>query len=162
DAIARVRAEAWPEVSEPDELHDALMLLGFLEQPEGERAGWTAHLEALIAARRATRVRRGPATWRVAAEQLPLWRALHPGVQATPAIEPLAEFARAWDADAALIELARGRLQGVGPVSNRALARSLGVDTSCIDWALAALEGEGFAMRGQFTADPRAPSPTLA
>ncbi len=30
DAIARVRAEAWPDAANPDELHDALVWLGFL------------------------------------------------------------------------------------------------------------------------------------
>ncbi len=34
EAIARVRAEAWPEARNADELHDALMLLGFITEPE--------------------------------------------------------------------------------------------------------------------------------
>ena len=34
-AIARVRHEAWPQAETPDELHDALLLLGFLTEPEG-------------------------------------------------------------------------------------------------------------------------------
>jgi len=36
-AIARVRNEAWPEVRDADELHDALMLHGFLTEAEGRR-----------------------------------------------------------------------------------------------------------------------------
>ena len=36
-AIARVRHEAWPEPRDADELHDALMLHGFLTEAEGRR-----------------------------------------------------------------------------------------------------------------------------
>src|SRR6185503_10309005 len=55
-AIAQVRAEAWPDVANPDELHDALNSLGLLTAPEGERSGWTHYLEQLIAANRAARL----------------------------------------------------------------------------------------------------------
>ena len=34
-AIARVREEAWPQPENPDELHDALLQLGFLTETEG-------------------------------------------------------------------------------------------------------------------------------
>ncbi|MGE5240364.1 MAG: ATP-dependent DNA helicase, partial [Bacteroidota bacterium] len=56
EAIARVRAEAWPEVSNPDELHDALMLLGAVNQEEGNKDGWKDHFDRLVAERRATRI----------------------------------------------------------------------------------------------------------
>ncbi len=36
-AIARVRNEAWPEARDADELHDALLLHGFLTETEGRR-----------------------------------------------------------------------------------------------------------------------------
>ena len=36
-AIARVRNEAWPDVRDADELHDALMLHGFVTEAEGRR-----------------------------------------------------------------------------------------------------------------------------
>ena len=35
DAIARVRAEVWPEARDADELHDALTVLGFITENEG-------------------------------------------------------------------------------------------------------------------------------
>ncbi len=34
-AIDRVRGEAWPQVQNPDELHDALVELGFITEAEG-------------------------------------------------------------------------------------------------------------------------------
>ena len=56
-AIQTVKQQAWPEVRNPDELHDALMLMGFLggqEQPD-----WEPHFKALAAAGRAARLETG-------------------------------------------------------------------------------------------------------
>src|SRR5437764_9707599 len=55
DAIVRVRAEAWPDAETPDELHDALLTLGFITLAEGEISGWERLFDALAKARRATR-----------------------------------------------------------------------------------------------------------
>src|SRR5207237_8695847 len=55
EAIARVRGEAWPDAANPDELHDALVWLGFLTPAEvaaGE--GWQEWLAQLSQDRRAT------------------------------------------------------------------------------------------------------------
>ncbi|MDB5102870.1 MAG: box helicase domain protein [Fibrobacteres bacterium] len=57
-AIAAVRAEAWPQVRGSDELHDALMLTGFLT--ETEIAEWPSHLETLKADNRVACVRAVP------------------------------------------------------------------------------------------------------
>jgi len=53
--------------------------------------------------------------------------------------------------DAALIEILRGRLEGLGPVTVEALAAPLGIENVPSARPLAALEAEGFAMRGHFT-----------
>jgi len=47
----------------------------------------------------------------------------------------------------------RGRLEGLGPVSAAVLAGPLGLPESEIAIPLAALEAEGFALRGRFTPD---------
>src|SRR5262245_42432862 len=50
EAIARVRTEAWPEATNADELHDALLWLGFVTEAEGSTAaGWQRGLEGLAA-----------------------------------------------------------------------------------------------------------------
>ena len=59
---------------------------------------------------------------------------------------------QAWSREAALVEILRGRLEGLGPVSPVALAAPLGLEANEIDAALVALQTEGFAMRGRFTA----------
>ncbi len=152
-AIERVREEAWPAADNADELHDALMLLGALPQAAGKKSGWEYHFHALVAAHRATclNVPRGPALW-LAVEHLPRLRAVYPDAVPEPALEAPAEFAaRAWTAEEALTELVRGQLQSLGPVTAAQLAQQLGVTPGAVDMALAALEGEGFALRGQFT-----------
>ena len=60
--------------------------------------------------------------------------------------------ARTWAPEEALIEIVRGRLEGLGPVTHDALTASLGLPPADIAAALAALESEGFALRGRFTA----------
>jgi ATP-dependent helicase Lhr and Lhr-like helicase len=73
-----------------------------------------------------------------------------------PAIHaPDAYADKNWSPDEALTEIARGRLEGLGPVTQEALAASLGMEPARIAGALAALEVEGFAMRGRFTPAPR-------
>src|SRR5207245_3754706 len=58
---------------------------------------------------------------------------------------------RQWSPEDALIEILRGRLEGLGPVTEAALAAPLGLSSQEIAAALAALEAEGFALRGRFT-----------
>ena len=50
-AIARVRDEAWPDAASADELHDAMVWLGFLTDTEAKsREGWTDWLDDLAKA----------------------------------------------------------------------------------------------------------------
>ena len=56
------------------------------------------------------------------------------------------------EADAALVALIRSRLEALGPVVASTLATPLDLDAAAIEPALTALEVEGFAMRGSFSA----------
>src|SRR5207253_2762622 len=51
----------------------------------------------------------------------------------------------------AVRELVRGRLEAVGPTTAADVAGSLGVAVADVDFALGALEHEGFVLRGRFT-----------
>ena len=54
-AIAAVRDEAWPQVRDADEMHEALTLLGFVTADEVQaNHGWHERLEALARLQRAT------------------------------------------------------------------------------------------------------------
>ena len=79
-AIDKVRREAWPEATNADELHDALMLLGVMTREEVQR---TVHHEAngaaaeqllneLVTSRRSTQWSAGRRRFWVTAERLPM------------------------------------------------------------------------------------------
>ena len=149
EAIDRVRAEAWPDPANADELHDALVWLGFLSA--GEASGWSDWLTALVRQNRVTRLR-GPGMdiW-VAAERLAQFQVLWPQARPEPAIAVPAGYEGDGSSDAGLVEILRGRLEGQGPVTPGALAAPLGLEPDEIAAALVALESEGFAMRGRFS-----------
>jgi ATP-dependent helicase Lhr and Lhr-like helicase len=152
-AIDRLRGEAWPEAANADELHDALAWLGFISAGEAEAApGWLGWLAELARDKRAARLEaRGIAIW-IAAERLAQFHTLFPKTTLTPKIAvPAGYGAASWSAETALIEILRGRLEGLGPVTQATLAAPLGFEAHEIAEALAALEAEGFAMRGRFT-----------
>ncbi|MFN3566693.1 MAG: ATP-dependent DNA helicase, partial [Burkholderiaceae bacterium] len=168
DAIDRVRAQVWPEARTADELHDALMSLGFLTEAEIDaRPQWRALLDELAAARRAARLelpcfeRRGegaifdggPIAICIPAERLCEFAALQPDARRTPDIDAPPEYRKPWTREEALVEILRDRLQGLGPVTAAALAASVGLPESQIEAALTALEAEGSVMRGRFTPD---------
>ncbi|MGH8042832.1 MAG: Lhr family helicase, partial [Rudaea sp.] len=158
DAITAVREEAWPQARNTDELHEALMGLGFLSWAEIEANGWQTLLDNLVANRRATQIFSASratgekASFYIAAERLPQFQAIFPEMTPAPLIEAPAEYAATeWTRETALADIVRGRLTGLGPVRAAEIAASLHIPQVDIDSALAALEREGFVMRGRFT-----------
>jgi ATP-dependent Lhr-like helicase len=150
EAIDRVREEAWPEVGNAEELHDALLWLGCATADEvAASAPWAGWLQALAADRRVTLVDTGTAKFWVTAERLNQFRLIWPEAKLRPEIA--GSEAAAQTREEALVEILRGRLEGLGPVTATTLAMSLGLEASEIAAALSALEVEGFAMRGRFT-----------
>ena len=89
----------------------------------------------------------------ISAERANQFRALWPLVRTEPEVSvPFSRDAREWSRDDALIEIIRGRLEGLGPVTTTTLASPLGLKPGEIAIPLASLEAEGFVMRGRFTA----------
>jgi ATP-dependent Lhr-like helicase len=168
DAIERVRQEAWPEPTDADEVHEALVWLGLVTEREAEP--WREGLAELVATRRAAHafvraavnaVHEAGATgepgaerafW-IAAERLPEVEAAYEGAVAVePAIEaPVRLRAKAWDPQEALAALLVGRLEGSGPVTIPALAFELGVEPRRVEAALIEIETTGQILRGRFT-----------
>jgi ATP-dependent helicase Lhr and Lhr-like helicase len=150
-AIARVQREAWPEPQNADELHDALVLLGFLTLEEvAAGPGWSDWLVTLAAEKRAALLDRR--LW-ITAERLPSFRAVIPGARLEPAIAAPEHCEEVEERDAALVEILRGRLEGQGPTTPAAFADALGLGEGEVIAAFPALEAEGFALRGHFTPD---------
>jgi ATP-dependent Lhr-like helicase len=139
-AIVRVREEERPEPRDADELHDALLTIGFLTEAEARAMDF----DPLVRTKRATFVNGG---W-IAAERLPELLAIHPTLQ--PAITAPPSRQKEWTREAALVEMIRGRMAFLGPTTAAALAQSLAVEERDVDAALLALESEGVILRGTF------------
>jgi ATP-dependent Lhr-like helicase len=152
EAIAKVQAEAWPDPINAEELHDALLWLGALSEAEARAApAWSGWLEALAREKRVALLKAPQAKLWIPAERLNQFKALWPEARLEPAIAPPADEAQTtWSADQALIEILRGRLEGLGPVTPTALTTPLGLEPGAAASALAALESEGVILRGRF------------
>jgi ATP-dependent Lhr-like helicase len=164
-AIERVKTEAWPEATNPDELHDALMLIGAMPPDEIQRNARNGNAEhfmsTLVAENRATRIlvslERSPRATKnfcIAAERLPMLRAIYPNAVCEPELVlPDSMHGKNWERADAIRELVRGRMEVCGPITVRELADTLVLQQSEIDAALLALEAEGFVLRGKFHPD---------
>jgi ATP-dependent helicase Lhr and Lhr-like helicase len=152
DAISRVKTESWPDPVNADELHDALIWLGFLTCEEvNENPSWRGWAESLSISRRAARFKAESTSIWVAAERLPQFLAIWPQAALDPQISAPHPFSqRNWQPEDALVEILRGRLEGAGPVTETELAKVLRLPLSEIVSAVIALQGEGFALKGRF------------
>jgi ATP-dependent helicase Lhr and Lhr-like helicase len=146
-AIARVREEMQPDPANADELHDVLVVRGFMT--DEELRPWSAMLDALLAARRVAQLRahESEPLW-CAAERLRELRAVLPDA-AVHGNAPL--LGAEVDRDTALRELIRSRLELQGPITASALAAPLGITLPEVEAALYALEAQGYVMRGDFS-----------
>jgi ATP-dependent Lhr-like helicase len=161
EAIARVQAEAWPDASTPDEMHDALLWMSYLTPSElASDARWTELIRELIQQQRVTEVALNTQATRpavrvfVTAERLSLFEAAFTNVAMHP---PIASAkAQHYERDAALVEIVRGRLEALGPTTAIALADPLGLPELDVERALLTLEAEGSVMRGNFSATEHA------
>jgi ATP-dependent Lhr-like helicase len=149
EAIIRIRDEAAPEAANPEELHDALHVAGFLPAADGEYRRW---FDQLAQRGRVTEILLGAQALWIAAERWPQFMAIHPALHCNPPLAlPSEMLAQPWDAHTALVELLRAHLSLCGPVEVTTLAIRLDLTGSDIELALIALETEGLVLRGQFT-----------
>jgi len=166
EAIAKVKQEAWPEVRNADELHDALVVLGFLTESEGR--DWRGYFADLQETKRAValKVADERRVW-VAVERLSHFLPI--GIGSSP---PRSPFDKAQDergglepsfdgcinldaeseitSETAIVEILRSRLEGLGPITAAALAEPLSLSTVATETALLALQQEGFIIQGRF------------
>ncbi len=151
-AIEKVSDEAWPRVSNADELHEALLLIGAMSDEEIKRTASNREwLDSLVADKRAGRLSNG--FW-IAAERLPMLQTVFPNSNTEPSlIPPIAEQKKQWEQSDAIRELVRGRMEVIGPTTAPALVKFYNLAQTQIDAALLALEAEGFILRGKFNPD---------
>ncbi|MFL6698398.1 MAG: DNA glycosylase AlkZ-like family protein [Vitreoscilla sp.] len=153
DAIAGVREEAWPRARSADEVHEALMTLGAVTEPEAHaNEHWDAALALLARGGRATRLVAGESGLWVAAERLAMMLQLYPGAVPQPPIASPPGYEMGADTpEEALRELLRARLGGLGPVTVDQLVAQLGLPRGQVEAALAALQSEGSVFQGHVT-----------
>jgi ATP-dependent Lhr-like helicase len=150
-AIARVRAEAWPDPTNAEELHDALLWLGCLTDKEAAAGlGWNGWLATLACEKRVAQLDTDQTTLWVAAERLDQFQAMWPQTCLQPDAAPKDPTQSVGSEEQALVEILRGRLEGLGPVTQTELAAPLGLEPRAVASALTALEVEGSILRGRF------------
>ncbi len=152
EAIAKVQSEAWPDPINAEELHDALLWLGSLTEAEARAApAWSEWLDALAREKRVALLMTPQARLWIPAERLNQFLALWPEARLEPKIAPPADQAGTrWAREEALVEILRGRLEGLGPVTPTTLTVPLGLEPGAAAGALAALESEGAILKGRF------------
>jgi ATP-dependent Lhr-like helicase len=149
--VAEVSSQVWPDVRDPDELHDVLLDLGVLPARDG--AAWEPFLEALVRDGRAARARRrGGEAW-VAAERVGLVTALDRDLRLDPPLAPLASERVPDSAEEAATAALRGWMARLGPTTAALLADRLSLPASLVRDALLQLELQGLVLRGRFLAD---------
>ncbi len=150
DAIVQVKKEVWPHATTADELHDALMILGFISEQEGATQGGLQLMRLLQQQQRSTRIKlkNGESLW-VAAERLNLFLVLFPSVEMEPDIKATESLPE--NTTTALTEVLRSRLEGLGPVTVDFLNKPLSLPVSEVELSLLNLQQEGFAIQGEFS-----------
>jgi ATP-dependent Lhr-like helicase len=127
--IVRIAAEAWPDVRDADEFHDALLTLVTLA-PVAE---WQVHFDELKATGRASAIARGGRALWVATERLAV-------------VDDHVLAVRGW-------------MESLGPVTVAALAEKLALGRDDVERALLTLEAEGQVLRGRFSVPEGAGEP---
>lgn len=152
-AIDRVRDEVRPAPRDVEELHDTLLGLVVSPPLDGRRAEF---LELVARGRGLSLASRAGPLWTVVEHRRAL-AAVYPDALLEPD-RPLPAAIAALPVrapDELLRALVRGHLDVSGPIAAAAIAARVGLAAGDVEIALAALEAEGFALRGHF--DPREP-----
>jgi ATP-dependent Lhr-like helicase len=169
-AIAQVRAEAWPDVRDSDELHDVLHTLVALPedlerssaeevlawgrapspvQSTAARLSWFAYFGSLVDQGRASTASVNGQRYWVAAERARSFATLFPTAEFAQTLADV-ETAQVSREDA-LLTLVTGWMSHVGPVTASQLGETLGLPSSDISNALLRMEASGTILRGNFS-----------
>jgi ATP-dependent helicase Lhr and Lhr-like helicase len=165
-AIAEVCEDAWPDVRDAEELHDALLTLVVFPVAVGSGEGvgqgrlqsriaesvakWGGYFEELVAERRASRAEvdgNGKTYW-VATERTRVFSELFPSARFESALPGL--DLKGTSPEDALHAVATGWMVHCGPVKVSEIAGALGLSTADVEKAMLRLEASGSVLRGQF------------
>jgi ATP-dependent helicase Lhr and Lhr-like helicase len=163
-AIAEVCDQAWPDVRDAEELHDALLTLIALPtsvaadaQPISHLQGklaeslsaWSAFADQLASAGRLGRARLGEQTYWVAAERANALARIYPNAQ-FESPPPRLELPAVSTEDA-MLALVTGWISHSGPITSAQLGNVVALPASEIEKVFLRLESSGAVLRGKFT-----------
>jgi len=162
EAIAEVRAEAWPDARDADELHDALQtLMALPERSESASAlgtivgeslsVWPGLFDELKAQNRAVVGTVGPRRYWVAAERTKSFARVFADAKFASVVADVE--GEPGDREEVVREFVAGWMEHCGPVTARELADVSGLAQKDVDAALLKIEGSGAVLRGKFS-DP--------
>jgi ATP-dependent helicase Lhr and Lhr-like helicase len=163
-AIAEVCADAWPDVRDAEELHDALLSLVALPARTngGFRRGamlgaklresvaaWSTYFEELAGQRRAGLAHVGDVPYWVATERVRAFEQIFPEARFESRLPKIESATKS--RDEVVLDLATGWMLHTGPVTIAELGSVLGLAASDGEKAMLRLEACGAVLRGQFT-----------
>lgn len=150
-AIAEVQQQAWPDIRNADELHDALQTLIVFPADFNLREtanAWEDFLPELLAARRLGVMELAGRKFWFAAEKSAIVTVIYPAalIQQHPAVveQKIPEL------EGALTQLIRGWMLHMGPTTAQELTTLLSVNLAAVEQALLQLETTGLILRGNF------------
>lgn len=148
-AIDQVREESWPDVRDAEELHDALLTLGWV--PCACMPGWDLLVPRLEAAGRIATLWQGDSKrgW-LAAEHHQYGDLLFPDGRINPETAPTAPET-SLEREEVLQRVVLGWMESVGPVTAADLAVRLDLAVHDVDGAMLRLEAQGHVLRGRFS-----------
>ncbi len=170
-AISEVCDDAWPDVRDAEELHDALLSLVAVpvradtkvsvsnqlhNKVRESAAAWNPFFEQLAQAHRVTRAHVGSETYWVSAERMNNFVQIFPSTTLEDSAVRIFESPAASNREDALHAFVTGWITHSGPITANQLASVLSLPTSDIDKSFLRLESSGVILRGKFT-DPASP-----
>ncbi len=165
-AIATVCDDAWPDVRDAEELHDALVTLTVLparaiaeglpkirlvDKLQESLTAWSPFFEQLVTDRRAGLANVGSKMYWVAAERASAFTGIFPSGRFEVPLSSVDSLAAS--RDEALLSLVTGWTAHAGPVTASQLGSVLALPVQDIEKVFLRLESSGVVLRGKFT-DP--------
>ena len=147
-AITQVQQEAWPDVRDADELHDALHTLVVVPTESIRHSAfstqlWTDFFNRLQRDNRAMVAEAAGEKYWVAAERVEWFQAMH-------RVETKHGIATQVGPDDALLTAVQGWIAHLGPTTASEIGELLGFPPSEIEKALLRIEASGSILRGRF------------
>ena len=142
EAIEEVQKESWPLVRNPDDLHDALLMLVWL--PADEAGDWAAHVPSLVADGRAVESAIQGGTFEMKGNGLEVR-----GLVAAENRERVERLFSGVDEDV-LNSIVQGWMESTGPTTTSELGERLCLPVEQLDRAMVRLEISGQVLRGRF------------